>query len=625
MRFPKIERRVLREASVVGRVFWDQPVAVAIGAADGRQAMGELERRGLVSMRPTSSLAGQVEYTFKHALIRDVAYAGLSIARRARAHAAVGEWLAELSPDRPEELSELVAFHYKAALEEGADLAWPVGFAEIAEVRRRARAAFLVGGSTARKRYALEQAIELHGLALELATTDEERAMALEELGDDHDAAYDGDRALPAWEEAIALRRAAPESGSHVARMSMKAARVAAIRWGGFSAAVEPDVIDRYVDAGLEVAPEGETRSWLLALRASVGLRWVAFHRADPLPLEERVAAGKEGLAYARQVGDSALESNALRAVGALLLIYGEVDRGLELTHEMLAQAERVGDPRERHLAVIESAQTLVWVAGEASEMVPPLEAAIVLGRELRAHDGCHATGTLMNALYLAGRWDEIPGYLDEHLRTFKTDGAGTTCPFALGGFQLGAMVSAHRGDLDRARELAASMPKSEAPTGIVEGLQAMVANALGDPAAGRSIAEGVLATGARNFAEEPPVEIMAELDALIALEDWGALGTFLPLARSRAAELAMAGPAIDRAEGLVAAAGGDGTQARTLLERSIAGFDRVSPYEAARSREALAAIDPDGRAALMAAALATYVRLGALPHAARARSVLPT
>ena len=86
-----------------------------------------------------------------------------------------------------------------------------------------------------------------------------------------------------------------------------------------------------------------------------------------------------------------------------------------------------------------------------------------------------------------------------------------------------------------------------------------------------------------------------------------------------------MAGPAIDRAEGLVAAAGGDGTQARTLLERSIAGFDRVSPYEAARSREALAAIDPDGRAALMAAALATYVRLGALPHAARARSVLPT
>ena len=207
-------------------------------------------------MRPTSSLAGQVEYTFKHALIRDVAYAGLSIARRARAHAAVGEWLAELSPDRPEELSELVAFHYKAALEEGADLAWPVGSAEIAAVRRRARAAFLVGGSTARKRYALEQAIELHGLALELATTDEERAMALEELGDDHDAAYDGDRALPAW------RRRSPCAG----RRRVRVARRADVDEGGprgrhsvgwLQRGSRADVIDRYVDAGLEVAPKG--------------------------------------------------------------------------------------------------------------------------------------------------------------------------------------------------------------------------------------------------------------------------------------------------------------------------------------------------------------------------------
>ncbi|MDQ2966665.1 MAG: AAA family ATPase, partial [Chloroflexota bacterium] len=102
---PEVERRVLREAAVVGRVFWDQPVAVAVGAPEVGEPMGELERRGLVSMRPTSSLAGQVEYAFKHALIRDVAYAGLSIVRRARAHAAVGQWLAELSPDRPEELS----------------------------------------------------------------------------------------------------------------------------------------------------------------------------------------------------------------------------------------------------------------------------------------------------------------------------------------------------------------------------------------------------------------------------------------------------------------------------------------------------------------------------------------
>jgi class 3 adenylate cyclase len=622
---PDAERHVLREAAVVGRIFWEQPVAVAVGAAEVVAPMGELERRGLVSMRPTSSLAGQVEYTFKHALIRDVAYAGLSIARRARAHADVAQWLTGLSPDRPEELAELVAFHYKAALEEGADLAWPAGSSEFADVRARARAAFLVAGATARKRYALERAIEVHQLALELATTDEERATALEELGDDHDAAYDGDLALTAWVEAIGIRQGLPESAPQIARMAMKAARIAAVRWGGFTVPIEPDVIDRYVDAGLEDATAGETRAWLLVLRAAVGLRWVAFHRTDPMPLKERLGAAEEGLAYARQIGDSALESNALRAMGALLLLYGEVEPGIALTHEMLAQVERVGDPRERHLAMIEAMQTVAWMGGEASEMIPGLEAALRLGRELRVHDICHSTGTLMNALYLAGRWDEIPAYLDEHLRTFKTDDAGTTCPFALGGFQLGAMVLAHRGDVDRAREVAASMPKSEAPVGVVEGFQAMVANALGDPATGRRIAEQVLATGARNFAEEPTVEIVAELDALIALEDWDALRAFIPQARSRAAELALAGPAIDRAEGRAAAAAGDKHRAREMLRQAIEGFDRLSPFEAARTREALAAIDAGPRATLLAAALARYEELGAKPHADRVRAGLAT
>ena len=162
-----------------------------------------------------------------------------------------------------------------------------------------------------------------------------------------------------------------------------------------------------------------------------------------------------------------------------------------------------------------------------------------------------------MNALFLIGEWDEALVYLDEHTRTFKTDDAGTTCPFALGGFQVGALVLAHRGEVERAREVVGLMPKSEAPVGVVEGFQAMVANALDDPSLGRVIAESVVATGVRNFAEEPPVELLALLDALIALQDWDALRAVLPGLRSRVRELALAGPAADRAEGLMLAAAG--------------------------------------------------------------------
>jgi hypothetical protein len=211
--------------------------------------------------------------------------------------------------------------------------------------------------------------------------------------------------------------------------------------------------------------------------------------------------------------------------------------------------------------------------------------------------------------------------YLDEHTRTFKTDDAGTTCPFALGAFQVGAMMLAHRGELERARDVAALMPKSEAPVGVVEGLQAMVANALDDPSLGRVIAERVIATGTRNFAEEPPVELLALLDALIALRDWEALRAVLPGLRGRIRELALAGPAADRAEGLMLAAAGDHVQARKLLDRAIAELDPLSPFEAARTREMLADIDPARRPQLFDAALAAFDRLHAEPHAARIRA----
>ncbi|MDQ2934327.1 MAG: AAA family ATPase [Chloroflexota bacterium] len=620
---PEIERRVLCEASVVGRVFWEEPVAAAVSGEEVTDAIGNLEHRGLIAMRPISSLGDKIEYAFKHALIRDVAYAGLPLARRCRAHAAVGAWLATLSPDRPEELAELIALHYRAALGDGAELVWPADSAELAEVQQRAKLAFLAAGAAARKRFAIDLAVDLHQRALDLATTDEERATAFEELGGDYDADYDGDRAIPAWNEAIALRTRLPEPGQVVARIAMKAARAGAIRWGGFSVPMEPDVIDRYVETGLAAGPDAETRAWLRMLRAAAGLRWIAFHRADPVPLEERVRAGEEARAHAEAVGDASLEAQSLLTVGSILLAHGNVERGLELTGPLLRMAEHIADPRERHLVTIETAQTRAWIAGEAESVIEPLIDALRVGRELRVHDLCHSTATLISALYLSGRWEEIPGYLEEHLRAFQTDAAGTTCPFALGAFQLGATVLAHRGEIERAREVAALMPKSEAPVGIVEALQATLANALGDPATARSIAEQVIATGARNFAEEPPVELAAKLDAVVALEDWAALRDFLPEVRRRSAELALAGPAADRAEGLALVAAGDMGQAGKLLRAAIARFDQLSLFEAAQTREGLAAIEPAQRQMLLGDALEAYERLGARPHAQRIRTAL--
>lgn len=617
---PEAERRILREAAVVGRIFWGEAVATALGSADIDEPLSELERRGLVTLRPTSTLSGQIEYAFKHALIRDVAYGGMSMTRRVTAHAAVAAWLTTLSPDRPEELAELIAFHYEQALGDGADLAWPVGSAQSAELRSRATAAFLVGGATARKRYALTRAIELHERVTELATTADEQATAYEELGDDHDAAYAGDPARAAWDGAIALRRDLPGSGPHVARMCMKVARMAALRPGSFISAVEPDVIDRYVQTGLDAGPDPETRAWLDLLKAAAGVRWMAFHRTDPIPYLERTEALDEAQAHAQRTGNTILEAMELGIRRALLIANGDIDGSLAATRRQLLIGDVCDDPRERHLAMIEAGNTLTWVAGDAEGMIPPMTRALLIGRDLRPHDVNHSTMILMAALFLAGRWSEIPPLIDEHLSAFEAQ-RDSSCPFATGGFQLAAMILANMGEVDRARAVAAAMPVSEWPVGMVEALQAMASLALGDPAAARVQAELVLASGTRNFCEEPAIELAVMLDALVAQADWEAVRDFLPEVRQRTGLLPLARPTADRAEGLAAAAAGRADEARRLLERAVTGFDALSVFEAARTREALAGLDPHGRDELLATALGTYERLGAVPHAERVRA----
>ncbi|HWD42397.1 MAG TPA: hypothetical protein VHM23_01515, partial [Actinomycetota bacterium] len=103
----------------------------------------------------------------------------------------------------------------------------------------------------------------------------------------------------------------------------------------------------------------------------------------------------------------------------------------------------------------------------------------------------------------------------------------------------------------------------------------------------------------------------------LVALEDWPAVGEFLPLARARVPGNALLAPACDRAEGLLHAQGGRAAEAVWALRRAVAQFDRLDvPFEAAGTREHLAALEPPPAARpLLEAALATYGRLACTPR----------
>jgi hypothetical protein len=81
------------------------------------QALHELLRKELVRPSRTSTMEGESEYAFWHALVRDVAYGQTARSDRARRHRAAAGWLEEKAGERVEDLAEVLAHHYLQALE----------------------------------------------------------------------------------------------------------------------------------------------------------------------------------------------------------------------------------------------------------------------------------------------------------------------------------------------------------------------------------------------------------------------------------------------------------------------------------------------------------------------------
>src|SRR6059058_1790903 len=105
------EKTLLQDASVIGKVFWPG----ALAGSDDR-FIHALERKEFVRRDRRSSIAGETQYAFLHALVRDVAYGQIPRAERAVKHQRAAEWLASLAGDRAEDHAEMLAYHYREAL-----------------------------------------------------------------------------------------------------------------------------------------------------------------------------------------------------------------------------------------------------------------------------------------------------------------------------------------------------------------------------------------------------------------------------------------------------------------------------------------------------------------------------
>ncbi len=94
---PLEARRVLRAASVFGEVCWESGVTVLLGGVMGSTMVGEwlgkLVEQELLAIRPSGRFPGECEFAFRHALLREGAYATLTEDDRRLGHRLAGEWL----------------------------------------------------------------------------------------------------------------------------------------------------------------------------------------------------------------------------------------------------------------------------------------------------------------------------------------------------------------------------------------------------------------------------------------------------------------------------------------------------------------------------------------------------
>ena len=163
---PAERKSLLQDAAVVGKIFWAGAL-VEIGAhseAELELALHELARKELVRPARVSSMEGESEYSFWHLLVRDVAYAQIPRAERARRHRSAAAWIERKAGERIEDLAEVLAHHYLQVLE----LAQAAGDAgQVGELAAPARRFLALAGEralgldTAQAEARLARALEL--------------------------------------------------------------------------------------------------------------------------------------------------------------------------------------------------------------------------------------------------------------------------------------------------------------------------------------------------------------------------------------------------------------------------------------------------------------------------------
>jgi hypothetical protein len=431
-----IERSVIQAASVAGRSF--RPTTLAAVVHNLGQTEIDVAIEGLVARDLAVPGEGDA-YTFRHVLIRDVAYGTLSRAERIRMHAAIAAWLEGYVADRLDEFVELVAYHYREAvlLSRRSSVPLPLPFdpPRAVDFLRRAGQLASQAGAIAEARKHFQDAIDL--------APDEKRGALYELLGD---CLPYGDAARDAYREVLDhWRRYAEDDALCGARVLRKLLLLYTAYVPSLSERPGEDEAAWVRTEAMRLAEEAGDEDELWRVRVA-DLFWQPSWRSDIDPEEARqameVAWAAASYFEARQDGDSF--SRALDAYIGNAQVIGAHDRCIEAAQRRLntpgltwfERADAIGMLASAHLA-----------AGDRARCIAIVQAALA---ELRPGEPVAHLGTAMNdasfALTDTGRWSELDALL-ETVKVAWDEVRQDPPPFAMLSYPAALYVAMARGD----------------------------------------------------------------------------------------------------------------------------------------------------------------------------------
>jgi class 3 adenylate cyclase len=549
------EKQALQAASVIGRIFWAGPVYELVQEAE--PDLQVLENRDFIRRRAGSSIAGDREYAIKHALTREVAYASLPRARRARLHAAFARWLERTGEGR-DEYAPLLAHHYAEAVRpDEVDLAWAGEESEVAELRARALARLRRAAELAIGRFEIDDGLALLHRALDLEPDEAERVALWREIGRANVLKFDGEAFWTAMQKSLegSDRTTAADIYSELAFHT-------ATRAAMWKHRPDPELIRGWIEQALELSePNTAARARVLIARA----------RSDPERFGE---AAREAGELAERLGDIELRSWAWGASSVAADSRGDYEEGFAWNRRRFDLVPQLTDPD--HIALIYfSGHSSCLMTGRFDEARRVSEAHDEVTRRLTPHHRLHAAVVLIDVELAAGCWDRVR---DLTSRAEAAVAANIATPCALDVWSLlgCTLANVRLGNEQEARRLERS----------AEDLGMKGYSAFFDPIRIEiALARGELPEVERKLSEWSPegfldVEgLVAQLNALVALE--------------RRAEIEQVAPAILRPdtylEPFALRALGFARADDGLIKQAVEGFEEMGlGWHAAETRKLL-------------------------------------